>query len=621
MSNDNCSRILRVDLSTETIRTEEVKEQTLKKFIGGAGLAASILWSETNASTRPLSPETPLIFMTGPLTGTPAPSANIWIVAAISPLTGIYGEAHGAGTWAVALSRTGYMGIVIKGAANRPVYLDIDDDRARILDASHLWGKDTYETVAILQAETGRRTSVATIGVAGERLVSFASVMGDGPDARAAARTGMGAVMGYKKLKAIAVRGTRKPSVYDREGLKSSVRRHFPPTVDDSARTTQRIIDAYAHLTDSMAGLKNFTLGEYPGFGEKSSQAMIITESRPCAGCRTSCVVSGVHNKQRHMHAEHFCPGGANALIDDMEALHTSFEVCNRSGMDCISAGNAITFAIECYEKGLISKKDTDGLELKWGNAEAMVEMMKKVGRAEGFGRILAQGVRKAAEHIGQQAAEYAIHVKGLDLSFHDPRCHNAWALRDATASRGGDHLDGATLWSRGYQIPYLKSQEAKEAVMNPTAIAGIAELTAWSQNFDNLMDSMTACKFLYVPKIWLREYPESFTGIKPEQFVEWLNFVTGWGMGLDEFMRSGERIFNLKRMINVRRGISRKDDFLPPRLLTLPRGGKSEFPDHLIPMGTLLKSYYEHRGWSEEGIPTKQKLAELDLKDVTGRR
>ncbi|MFC1991064.1 aldehyde ferredoxin oxidoreductase C-terminal domain-containing protein, partial [Chloroflexota bacterium] len=394
--------------------------------------------------------------------------------------------------------------------------------------------------------------------------------------------------------------------------------RLFPPTERDLERQRHRIMQNYLPLADARAGIKNFTMGGWQGFGEKFAPTMVEpAESRPCEGCRTSCTVSQVAPGQRHYHAEAWCPMGANCLIDDVDALLKAYDVCNRYGLDCISAGDIIAFAMELYEKGLISKGDTGGIELEWGNSKAMLEMLVKMGEREGFGEILGQGVKKAAEHIGSGASEYAIHVKGLEIALHDPRCHNAWALQNATGSRGGDHMEGATLWFQGYQTPYLKSEEAKAAVNNRVAIDGMTELTAWSQDFDNLLDSLGVCKFLYLPRVWLREVPEGYNGVQPPHFLEWLNCTMGWDMDMEEFMRAGERIFNLKRMFNVRRGISRKDDVLPPRLLTLKRGGEGYSPDNLPPLGALLNSYYQYRGWSEEGIPTKEKLLELDLKEL----
>ncbi|MBI2910102.1 MAG: aldehyde ferredoxin oxidoreductase family protein [Chloroflexi bacterium] len=613
-------KILQVDLSSETIGSYELDDGLMRKFVGGAGLAAKILYDETDANTQPLSADNPLIFMVGPLTGTPVPSANRYTVAAISPATGIYGEAHAGGDWAGALSRTGYLGMVIKGAASGPVYLDISDNGARIVDASHLWGEDTYKVAEILKAQLGQRTAVATIGIAGERLVNIAAIMSDGPHARAAGRTGMGAVMGIKKLKAVALSGTGKPEIHDQTCLKESIKRLFPSTEEDPARKRSRIMQNYLHITDARAGIKNFTLGGWPGFGEKMAPTMLeAEESRPCEGCRTSCVVSQLTRGSRHYHAEAWCPMGANCLIDDVPALYEAFDLCNRYGLDCISAGDIVAFAMELYEKGLISQADTGGIELKWGNSQAMIEMVTRMGEREGFGELLGQGVKLAAERIGPRASEYAVHVKGMETSLHDPRCHNAWALQNATASRGGDHMEGATLWFEGYQTPYLKSEEAKAAVQNRVAIVGMAELTAWSQDFDNLLDSLGVCKFLYLPRVWLREVPEGYFGVQPPHFLEWLNCVTGWRMDKAEFMRVGERIFTLKRLFNVRRGMSRKDDTLPPRLLTRKRGGEGYAPDNLPPLGALLNFYYQYRGWSEEGIPTKEKLLELGLEDMVG--
>ncbi len=606
-------RILYVNLDQETIVTRDIDEAVMRKYIGGEGIAAKILWEETGADTDPLSPENPLIFITGPLTGTRVPGSGRHTVAAISPLTGIWGAGHAGGTWGHALRHTPYFGIVFKGRARRPVYLWIDNEKAELRDASHVWGKDSFETDDLLRGETEPRASVATIGQAGERLVRIASVMNDGRAARAAARSGMGAVMGSKMLKAVVVRGTVRPRVYDEEGLKKSIGQNFPKTYLDLESYKQSRIGSMS--ISNRGPIKNWTLGEFKGFDEKRVEAMYSRgEPYYCRGCPVGCFIT-MFSGQRNVNGEHLGPVGSNCLIDNFTALDEAYELCNRYGLDTISTGGIIGFAMELYEKGLITSRDTEGIPLNWGNHEAMLQMVRNIGEREGFGELLGQGVRKVAEVIGGNACEYAMHVKGLETSYHDPRYQNATALIDATGNRGADHMDGFVgRTSPGYALPYLPDEEARRAAQDLFSTEGVEKFVAWSQDFGNVLECLGICKFVVAGDLWLRQPVEPPLGVKPPHLVDWLNHVTGWDMDLEEMMRVGERSFNLKRAFNVRRGISRKDDILPARFLTLKRGGKSIAADNLPHLGAMLNEYYRWRGWSEEGIPTQEKLTQLGL-------
>jgi aldehyde:ferredoxin oxidoreductase len=605
------SRILWVNLADETTSITTVDGETMRKYLGGPGLAAKMIWDETSAATDPLSSENPLMFITGPLTGTRVPGSGHYSVAAVSPLTGIWGEAHSGGTWGYALRHTPYMGIGFRGRATSPVYLWIDGEQAKILDATHLWGKDTFETDELIRKETHQRASVAAIGQAGERLVRIAAIMTDGRAARAAARSGLGAVMGSKNLKAVVVRGTARPRVYDEQGLQKSVRENSPQTFLDVERAVGASIN-------QMGPIKNWTRGEFEGFDEKLREARSSGEPYHCAGCPVGCWARMRHG-ERNLHGEHAGPMGSNLLIDNFDAIYEAFSICNRYGLDCISAGGVIGFAMELYDKGLITDRDTEGISLRWGNHEAMIEMLRKIGERKGFGELLGEGVRRAAERIGEGAREYAMHVKGLEPSMHDPRYQNATAIIDATANRGADHLDGLVArshYNRGYATPYLEDEEAREASLNLFAVAGTGKFAAWCQDFSNVLNAIGVC--IWMAQDRSRRLPtKPFGGVQPPQFAEWLNCVTGWNMDLDELMKAGERLFNLKRVFNVRRGISRKDDVLPMRFCTLKRGGKSIAANNLPHLGAMLNEYYLHRGWSEEGIPSREKLSELELEEL----
>jgi aldehyde:ferredoxin oxidoreductase len=601
-------KILRVDLTTEETGYQHLDEDTARKYIGGAGLAAKILWGETTSDTEPLSPENLLIFMTGPLTGSIVPSSSRYTVDGISPLSGIWGQAHGGANWAWELKHSGFDGIVVKGQSKRPVYLWLRDGKAEIRDAGHLWGRDTYEVPELLKDETDANASTACIGPAGEKLVRIACIMNDGKRGRAVARGGLGALMGSKKLKAITVRGTLPVDIYSQENLQNSVKRvyaSFPP------RKKEVVLEEGINILKSIFPIggypvKNWLEGTFEGgkkFVEDAQKASVIF----CKGCPHGCGESlYTVDGERHTVYEAWGPLGTNCLIDNPEALQQAYSLCNRYGLDSISAGGVIAFAMECFEKGLLTKKDTDGIEFTWGNDEVLVEVVRKIGEKEGIGELLGDGVRRAAERIGGIASEYAMHVKGLEFPAHDPRASMSQALAYATCSFGAGHMEAGLGRSvenySGSAIPTSYPDLGYPEALDRFAMEGKGELTAKTQNFHSMVDSLVVCMFLS----WR---------LQPSNLVEMLNSATGWNLDLDEFMLTGERIFNLRRMFNVRRGISRKDDTLPSRFLTHKRGTGGA-ADSLPFLGLMLNEYYAYRGWSEEGIPTREKLTELGLEE-----
>lgn len=603
-------KIVRVDLTTEKVGYENIDADTARKYIGGVGFAARILWDETTRETAPLSPENLLMFMTGPLTGTVVPKSSRYIVAGISPLTGIWGQAHAGGSFADELRHAGFDGIVVKGQSNRPVYLWLHNGKAEIRDAGQLWGKDTYEVSDLIQKETDNKASVACIGLASEKLVKFASVMNDGKQGRAAARCGLGAVMGSKKLKAIAARGTLPISFYDEEKLKESSQRILTSSpVKKPEEVLERDVSFFYNLFKfGRRPAKNWSLGI---FDEGNVYAEDYRNSKPmyCRRCPYSCNESRLtKDGERHMVWEAWGPMGTNCLIATPQVMQQAYSLCNKYGMDAISIGAVISFAMECFEKGLITKKDTGGIELTWGNDRAMLEMVRKIGEREGFGELLGEGVRKVAERIGGLASEYAMHVKGLELPAHEPRAATSLALAYATGSIGAAHMEtvGADNLERWFEEEQTRpsAELGFPVVLNRFDVEGKGIMVANTQNFGCLLDSLTICIFLSLAQ-W----------IQPSHCAELLNAATGWDTDLNEVLLTGERIFNLKRMFNVRRGISRKDDNLPMRILThkLEGGTRGNLP-HL---GLMLNEYYAYRGWSEEGIPTKDRLAILSLNEL----
>ena len=606
-------RILEVDLEREKFHLRMLDEENLRRFVGGVGVAAKILWDETTSMTEPLSRENPLIFMIGPLTGTDMPKSSRFVVVGTSPLTGIWGESHSGGMWGDELRHAGFEGLVFRGKSETPIYLWIRDGEVEIRNAEQFWGIDTYHISDLLRKETDEKASVVAIGPAGERLVRIAAIINDGRLGRAAARCGLGALMGFKGIKAIAVKGSQKIHVEDPEEFKKSVAKiyapHPPPKTPSYLGHFVKILEAGG------APFKNWRLGTWER-GYKMAKSLPDPRSRAqfCRHCPYSCSESRLtEDGVREMVWEHWGPVGLACLIDNKKALQEAYTLCNKYGIDTISTGETVSFAMECYEKGLITERDTGGIKLRWGDHRAMLEIVRKIGENEGFGKVLGEGVKRAAEQIGEIAHEYAIHVKGLSIPAHDPRAANARALCYATGNTGASHFaDGCFIAAALENYPGRPKYRSLASLdlgypvkLEPLETEGKAELAVKSQNFGCMLDSLVVCDFLFIHQF-----------VQPSHLIELLNCVTGWDMTLEEFLTTGERIFNLKRMINVRRGVSRKDDTLPPRILTHKRGsGGAAY--NLPFLGRMLNEYYQYRGWSEEGIPTKEKLSQLDLQEL----
>jgi aldehyde:ferredoxin oxidoreductase len=609
-SREYSGRILRVDLDHRSSEVTTVDNSVMRKYIGGAGQGARILWDETSSTTDPLSPENRLLFMIGPLTGI-VPWSSHASVCALSPLTNGWGEAAVGGTWAAEFSKTGLLGIVISGRAPEPVYLFIRDNEVHIVDASHLWGKDTFDTHDLLRMETDNKASVAAIGRAGERLVRIAGIVADGSSSRIAARCGLGAVMGSKNLKAVVVRGTKKSEVFDQAGLQATNRETRQRTDKFNAGTLRPrsqppdSIDRNNRMGN--LGVRNQSRGTWDAFAKKFREFFEPGKHYYCSRCPTSCVESHVNERTRMQGLEMLMPVGANCLIDDFAALQEAYELCNRYGIDTISFGYTLSFAMEIYEKGIITQGDTGGIDFTWGNHEAMLRLVKEIGENEGFGKILGLGSKRAAEQIGGDSMQYAMQVKGLEITHWDPRLYSALMLGYATGNKGGSHLE-----SPGHSVSNARPEEGHgldladygySQRVNPLGFDGKAAIVKKVQEMICLINSLVICHFSY-----------TIYGVRTAQYLSWLNSITGLNLDTEAFARAGERIFNLKRLINLRRGMSGKDDTLPARLFTkMPDVGdeQQQVPSSLA---DLLQEYYALRGWDKDGTPTEQKLRELQL-------
>ncbi len=603
-------KLLEVDLTRRATWEREIPAEEMQKFAGGSGLAASILFREF-VDCNPLDPENPLIFMPGLLTGTVVPSASRTTVCSRSPLTGIWDESNVGGYWGAELKSAGWDGIIIRGAAEKPVYLFISDESVSIKDASTLWGKDTFETEEAIRAEAGSKVKVAAIGPAGERRVLISSIMFDGRLGRAAGRGGLGAVMGAKNLKAIAVKGTGRVPVHDLQALRAMLKQEIPVIREKAAGMTQfgtaggvQAVEAWGDLP-----IKNWTLGSWEEGAKKTTGQTWLPKAldshHTCYGCPIRCSklirldsgpYAGIYG--HFPEYETLAGFGANCLNDDAEVIMAANDLCNRYGLDTISTSAGVAFAMELYEKGLVTKEDTGGLELQWGDAEAILTLTRQMGEKEGFGALLGEGTRNAARKIGRNAIEYSVHVKGLEFAFHDPRAFTSMAANYATENRGACHLGALTYFlGRGIKVPDLGYAEPPDVLSNE----GKGKIAYDMQNYMSIFNPMGLCKFLFL------------ASVGPTQIAGWVRAVTGWEVTPDDMMTLGERLFNLKRMYNVRLGISRKDDKLPPRLMSHARpSGKSA--GSLPHIGKMLDEYYKLRGWSEEGIPKRETLKRLGL-------
>ena len=609
-------KIAEVNLSSGEVKYIDLEEPTVRLFVGGSGIGAYFLHRYTGPDTDPLGPENVLIFMTGPVTGTRYFSSNRFEVVTKSPLTGIYVEADCGGRFGEELKQCGIDGLVITGKAKKPVYLHVGDVEIQVRGASHLWGKDTFQTDTQLKQEIGGRVRTVSIGIAGENLVRFACIINEGRHGRAAGRAGVGAVMGSKNLKAVAVQGTQTVEIAESQQLAAFVKRKAPEmnrklTVDVEFR--QYGTSGGFEQSEAWGDLpiKNWYQGEFKEGAKKLSGITLaktyLTKNYNCGRCiigcgRTVAVTDGPFAMEETAGPEYenVAMLGSNLLVDDLAAVCKANELCNRFGMDAISTGSAIGFAMEAFERGLISTKDTGGLEPKWGDGQAVVAMVEKIARRQDIGRLMGEGLLRAAEGIGGNSVEFAMHVKGLDFPAHDPRAKVSDAVGYATSNRGACHLQAYTHdfegWFAMEDFGYPETTDRFDASEKKV------EMVIKFQHLMSMLDSIHVCKFII------------FGGMTVEPIIEAFNLVTGWDWSKEEFLTAGERIFTLKRLYNNRLGVSRKDDTLPPRILHHPRGGSCG--DFLPPLNRMLKDYYRMRGWDEMGIPTHETVRRLGIEE-----
>ncbi len=607
-------RMLRVDLTSEKVRVEDIPENILKKFLGGRGLASWYFFNEVPAGADPLGEENKLIFFSGLLTGTISPSASRYSVVTKSPLTGIWSQSNSGGRWGVDLKNAGYDGIIFEGRARKPVYLHIEDGEAKLFDAKELWGLDVRDTVDAIQKAYGS-FNVACIGTAGENLVRYASIMNDRH--RAAGRCGPGAVMGSKNLKAVAVKGTRKIEIAHPEDFKRIVGSHIELLGESilgaglQGYGTNLVLD----MVNNCGGLptRNWQKGVFDRVDEVNGTAVtekVLEQAVGCFACPIKCgrktkIKSGPYAGESGEGPEYETVGvfGPMCDVSDIEAITKAGYLCNDLGLDTISCGSSIAFAMECFEKSRLTVEDTGGIKIEFGNAQTIIELIPLIAKREGIGDLLAEGTRLMSSRIGGDTADYAMHVKGLELACYDSRAAKITGLAFATANRGGDHITAYVQGPTFLASPFLvidDSEIADPLEENPEEAHVVKEL----EDALAVFDSAGSCKFMGM-------------ALDAREWSQTVEALTDWRFDVDEFREIGERIYNLERAFNVREGMTRKDDTLPKRLLEQP------LPDgpaagQVNEIGPMLDRYYELRGWdTETGKPLPGTLRRLDLARV----
>jgi len=595
-----------IDLTKSTTEILPAGDELLRKYLGGSGLGTYFLFKYGSPLFDALAPENPLIFMNGPFQGTGIPTSGRHQVVSKSPLTDMFGESDCGGAFGYHMRKAGVDGIVFLGKASSPVYVALLDGKIEIRDASSLWGKDTFETEEMLLEREGKPAGVACIGPAGEKMALLANIMHDGRNARAAGRGGMGAVMGSKNLKAIVARGSAKVSMADEKAVRAKSAeksRYYMEKLPAMTRFGTAGGVALAEQNGDIP-LKNWSMGSWSEkvksiTGEAMAES-ILTGNWGCMSCPIRCGRDVEFNGVKGAGAEDGTIGmlGSNCLINDLKAVGRGNDLCNRMGVDTISGGSAVAFAMELFERGILTE-DEIGYPILWGDGDAMVRLLSDIVAQRGIGALLAKGTRKAAAHIGKGAEKYAIHSKGMDFPAHDPRCYKSLATGYATSNRGACHLSG---FSYSFERSMTYPEFGIDTVMDRTVDEGKGSVNIPLQNMMGVLDSLKMCKF-----------PFAITRI--DDILLWIDGVTGWSMDSKELQLAGERIFNLKRLFNVACGISSADDALPERILKEPRGSGGSagtLPD----LDAQLKEYYPGRGWSGDGKPTPEKLKELGLEE-----
>jgi aldehyde:ferredoxin oxidoreductase len=604
-------RILRVDLTIGKTRVEKLDDETAKKYIGGIGLGMKLWLDNSKAGVDPFNPDNPLVLSVGPISGTMFPTAgNGHAFISKSPATKGVGEAVSHGTFGAEIKRAGYDAIILTGKAEKPVYLWIDDDSVQILDAEQIWGKSPSETEDAIKDEIGDYyVRVASIGLAGEKLSKIASIINE--KTRAAGRTGLGAVMGSKNLKAIAVRGTRDIVVAKPDEFMEMVKEFHERMKGPAARKYRTLGSAENVMIQNALycmPTRNYNNAHFENAEKVSGETLnerFIAKIIACNSCAMRCEHEAVvrdgpyKGTMARMEYDNIWALGPNCGVSKLDAIIRAAELCNYYGLDAQSTGVTVSFAMDCHEAGILTHEDLGGIDAHFGNAEALIQLIEKIGKREGIGDVLADGVKVAAEKIGKGSEKLAQNIKGLEVTGYDLRCLKTAALGFAVSFRGADHnRSGAYTFDMTGKVDRLKAEK------------GRGKLVKDSEDIYALLDSLIICKnakgTLYKD---LADMAKLYT------------LVTGYEMAPEEISLAGQRINTLARLINIREGLSRKDDTLPWKVMNQPIPDDGPVKGAVVTqeeLDLMLDDYYQSRGWTANGIPTKSQLDKLGMENLS---
>lgn len=607
-------RILRVDLTNETISVEEIDPEVAKDFIGGRGWAIKYLYDEVDPTVDPLSPDNKLFFATGPLTGTPAPTGNRYMITTKAPLTGAISCSNSGGMYPTEMKRTGIDMFIFEGKADRPVYLWVDASDSdgsphfEIRSAEHLWGETVHDATDALLEETDPRARVACIGPAGERLVKIAAVMND--KHRAAARSGVGAVMGSKNLKAVVIRGAQEVPVAEPDRIRELSREVRGEVAADVKKgsTLREYGTAYVPLVTNEIGIlptRNFQTGVFEGVDGITGKVLkekYLIRPKPCFGCPIACgrqtdlKGSPYDGKGEGPEYETIASLGSACGLDDMAAITKANYVCNELGLDTISAGVTIACAMEMYEKGILPEGDI-GMPLRFGDADAVIALLEKTGYRQGFGETLGEGSYRMAEAYGYP--EFSITAKKQEFPGYDPRGSKGMGLLYATSNIGASHMAGDLAYMEVFGVP--KKIDPLSLERKPWYIKHFEDLFT-------IIDAAGLCVFLAI-----RYLCDASFDVMPTRMTDLLNLATGADYTVETLLEAGDRVFTLERVFLTEAGFSRVDDTLPRRMLEepMPEGPAA---GHVVELDEMLPEFYGLRGWDENGVPTDEKLEQLGL-------
>lgn len=617
MSQSYNGKILHVDLTEGKSWVEELDEQIYRRYLGGGALATYFMLRDMKPGVDPLGPENPLIFMTSVINGLPLSGANRYTAAAKSPLSGGFGEAEAGGYWGPELKRTGFDGVIVHGQSETPVYLYLSDGECEIRDASAYWGKLAGDVQDALEEELGSRICVLQTGIGGENGVLYSAITNQLRHFHG--RAGLGAVMGSKKLKAIVTQGKQRVAPEDRDGA-IGVLKWFRENYDkenDGMHLYGTAGGVGGLDADGILPTNNFRNGSFADAKAISGQTMadtILVNRGTCFSCTVACKREvevperGVTAKYGGMEYEIIGALGSLCGVGDMGAIAEGSQWVNNYVLDGISTGVSIAFAMECYENGILTKEDTDGIELTWGSAEAMLALIHKIAKREGIGDILADGVKRAAERIGKGSEKFALHVKGQELPMHEPRGKTSLSLAYAVSPTGADHME--SIHDPAFEgLGVLDNGLGEVGLIEPVDRSDLGpkkvQTFFYAQAIWSLYNSVGMCDFVGIP----------IGSLKLKALRDYVNSATGWDMSMWELMKVGERANTMSRLFNLREGFSAADDELPERMYEPLQNGKLEgVALDRQEVADALELYYNMAGWGNNGVPTKAKLAELDL-------